>query len=59
MSLHVGRISPAQAVEIRERLQQVLNDLNEAESKAATDDAGTVRVSVLLGYFSPDPGTSR
>lgn len=59
MSLHVGRISPAHAVEIRERLQQVLNDLNEAESKAATDDAGTVRVSVLLGYFSPDPGTSR
>jgi DNA-binding transcriptional ArsR family regulator len=53
LCMSVARVPAAIAAEIRERMQQVVNDLTEAEAKAEADGADTVTVNVLLGYFSP------
>ncbi len=53
LSMSVTKVPAAKAAEVRERLQQVLDDLTQAEADAA-DDPDAITVNVLLGYFSPD-----
>lgn len=54
LAMHAAKVPPAKAAEISERLHQVLNDITEAESNAEADGTETVKVNVLLGYFSPE-----
>lgn len=49
-----ANVSMQEATLFRTRLQQLMDDLAEAE-KRATDSEDTVTVKVLVGYFSPDP----
>lgn len=51
LGMTVAKVSKAQAASFREKLQQLMDELNEAE----VDDGGgedTVTVNVLLGYYS-------
>ena len=48
------RVPRAKAAEIQARLQQLADDMTEAESSAPGAD--TVSVNVLLGYFNSDAG---
>jgi DNA-binding transcriptional ArsR family regulator len=45
------RVPAARAAAIRDRLQEVISELNEA---ADTDDEGGVPVEVLIGFWSPE-----
>jgi DNA-binding transcriptional ArsR family regulator len=59
LSLAETRVSPKRAAAIREKLQEVLDELNEAASGNPGDG---VPVNVLIGFFSPadppDPAAS-
>jgi DNA-binding transcriptional ArsR family regulator len=53
-----AKVTRDEATSFRTRLQQILDDLAEAEKRAerrAADGEDTVSVNVLIGYFSPDP----
>jgi len=54
LCMTVITVPRAKAAEIQERLQQLANDLTEAESIAPGAD--TVKINVLLGYFNSDTG---
>jgi DNA-binding transcriptional ArsR family regulator len=54
LSVNISRVPHAKAAEVRERLRELVADLSEAESNAEADGADTVRINVLLGYFSSD-----
>jgi len=57
LGLHESRLPPAKAAEIRERLQQILDDL--AEFSAQDDaDPHSVQVNVLVGYFSTNDAST-
>jgi DNA-binding transcriptional ArsR family regulator len=49
-----AKVPRDEATSFRNRLQQLMDDLAEAE-KRASDSEDTVTVNVLVGYFSPDP----
>jgi DNA-binding transcriptional ArsR family regulator len=51
LAMHEARLPAARATEIRERLQQVLDDIA-AYSPGEDDGENTVVVSVLVGYVS-------
>jgi DNA-binding transcriptional ArsR family regulator len=50
MMLSEARVTPANAAELRGKLEQLMTWLHEAE----TDDPGGVPVNVLVGYYSPE-----
>jgi hypothetical protein len=49
-----SKVSRNDATSFRTRLQQLMDDLVEAE-KRASDSEDTITLNVLVGYFSPDP----
>jgi DNA-binding transcriptional ArsR family regulator len=49
-----SKVSRNDATSFRTGLQQLMDDLVEAE-KRASDSEDTITVNVLVGYFSPDP----
>ena len=49
-----SKVSRDDATSFRTRLRQLMDDLAEAE-KRASDSEDTVKVNVLIGYFSPGP----
>lgn len=51
LSVAEARISAARAAAIRERLQEVIDDLAEPHDGAGQD---SVQVSVLIGYYSQE-----
>jgi hypothetical protein len=55
LCMSTARVSLTQAVTIRERMQQIIDDIAaaEAEGREASEE-DTVTINVLLGYFSPD-----
>jgi DNA-binding transcriptional ArsR family regulator len=53
LGMTVAKVSKAHAASFRERLQQLMDELSEAEADAADRD-DVVTVNVLLGYYSSD-----
>jgi DNA-binding transcriptional ArsR family regulator len=49
-----SKVSRNDATSFRTRLQQLMDDLVEAE-KRTSDSEDTITLNVLVGYFSPDP----
>lgn len=52
LSMNVARLPASRAAAIRERLQQVLDDVAEAEATDYSPGDEVVTINVLLGYFS-------
>jgi len=57
LTMSVVKVPPGTAAQIRERLQQVADDLTEAEAKAEAEGTETVTINVLLGCFGSDAGS--
>jgi DNA-binding transcriptional ArsR family regulator len=53
LSMTVAKVPPQEAASFRTRLQQLMDDLSEAEKKAAGRD-DNVSVHALGGFFCPD-----
>lgn len=58
LGMTVAHVSRAQAASFRAKLQQLMDELNEAEADAADRD-DNVAVNVLLGYYSSDRSGGR
>ncbi len=52
LSMSVAKVTKAKAAELRDRLQQIIDDLAEAEA-SQSESEDTVVINVLVGYFSP------
>ncbi|HET9896644.1 MAG TPA: helix-turn-helix domain-containing protein [Streptosporangiaceae bacterium] len=57
LGLSVARVSKAEAARFRARLQQIMDDLAEAEANQ-TDSDDVAVINVLVGYFSAAPATA-
>jgi predicted transcriptional regulator len=50
LGINLARLSAEQAADVRQRLEQILEDLANAETKGS-DDPDAVALNVLIGYF--------
>lgn len=61
LTMRVAKLPAAGAADIRDRLKAIMDDLTEAETRAAANDGDadeTVRINVLVSCFSPVGPTS-